>query len=734
MNYKYYKRLDFIRVFSCLAVLLYHIGILKGGYLAVCTFFVLSGYLSVISSFKKEKFSFKDYYLNRLKKIYLPLLTVVLISISIISFIPSIDWLNLKPETTSIFLGYNNYWQINANLDYFVRHISSPFMHLWYISIVLQFELIFPIIYYIFKNIGDKINKILPSFILGIFGILSYMFFYKTINHGNIMAAYYGTWTRAFSILFGLSLGFVHHYYHPLSFKNKNISKINFILYLLILSIFICFIDDESQWFNLSMLVTTFISIRLIDYGLITHKKNTFVDSIISSLSKISYEIYLVQYPVIFLFQNININFFAKTFLIITLTVILSYIIHASLNIKKKDKFIVLKIIMLILITFIALFGLFKYITTKDYTNDIKKLEEQLNRNSLIIEEKQKQLKETQKNEQEEWEKVLNDLDNAEENLKEMVRNLQIVGIGDSIMELAVNDLYEKFPNGYFDAAVNRTDHQANEILVDLKNKNLLGDVIVFNLGTNGECSMKCKDQIMETIGDRKLYWLNATHPDFPSFNSNLVKLAEKYKNIHIVDWISVSKDHPEYIISDKVHPTKIGCKVYAETIYNTIYEDYLNEFNKQKEKKLKEHEEKEKRKITFIGNELLLGIYDNLQEEYQTSEFIIDKDLSYKSLNNYIESKIKENSLSYNLVFLLDKSLEIEEKEYKKLINLCNQYNIYIIDLYGNIKINKEKVTVISFDEELKNHKNYVSFDGIHLTDEGNLALKEMIKSNLNK
>ena len=56
MNYKYYKRLDFIRVFSCLAVLLYHIGILKGGYLAVCTFFVLSGYLSVISSFKKEKF------------------------------------------------------------------------------------------------------------------------------------------------------------------------------------------------------------------------------------------------------------------------------------------------------------------------------------------------------------------------------------------------------------------------------------------------------------------------------------------------------------------------------------------------------------------------------------------------------------------------------------------------------------------------------------------------------
>ena len=53
---KYYKRLDIIRIFSCIAILFYHLGILKGGYLAVCTFFVLSGYLAVTTSFKKDKF------------------------------------------------------------------------------------------------------------------------------------------------------------------------------------------------------------------------------------------------------------------------------------------------------------------------------------------------------------------------------------------------------------------------------------------------------------------------------------------------------------------------------------------------------------------------------------------------------------------------------------------------------------------------------------------------------
>ena len=107
MEKKYYGKLDLIRVIACIAILLYHIGILKGGYLAVCTFFVLSGYLSVISCFKKEKISLKEYYLNKLKKIYIPLLVTVFITILVVSLIPSIDWVNLKPETTSVLLGYN---------------------------------------------------------------------------------------------------------------------------------------------------------------------------------------------------------------------------------------------------------------------------------------------------------------------------------------------------------------------------------------------------------------------------------------------------------------------------------------------------------------------------------------------------------------------------------------------------------------------------------------------------
>ena len=139
---KYYKDLNIIRILAMLAVLLHHLNILKGGYLAVCTFFLLSSYLSCISLFKKEKVSILSYYKNLFLKIYLPLILIVFITIFIVSYLPNIIWLNIKPEIRSILLNYNNFWQLKANLDYFAGNINSPFTHLWYTSILIQFDLV----------------------------------------------------------------------------------------------------------------------------------------------------------------------------------------------------------------------------------------------------------------------------------------------------------------------------------------------------------------------------------------------------------------------------------------------------------------------------------------------------------------------------------------------------------------------------------------------------------------
>ena len=81
----YYKDIDIIRIIACMAILLYHLNIIKGGYLAVCSFFVLSGYLACARAFKKkDDFSIKQYYIKQIKRVYIPLLVVVMVTVGVI--------------------------------------------------------------------------------------------------------------------------------------------------------------------------------------------------------------------------------------------------------------------------------------------------------------------------------------------------------------------------------------------------------------------------------------------------------------------------------------------------------------------------------------------------------------------------------------------------------------------------------------------------------------------------
>ena len=77
--------IDLIRAILCIIILLYHMGLLKGGYLAVCSFFVLSGYLSA-QSLKKVNFLALTYYKSRILRIYVPLIIVFFVSLGICLF------------------------------------------------------------------------------------------------------------------------------------------------------------------------------------------------------------------------------------------------------------------------------------------------------------------------------------------------------------------------------------------------------------------------------------------------------------------------------------------------------------------------------------------------------------------------------------------------------------------------------------------------------------------------
>lgn len=736
---KIFNDINLIRLLSCLAVLLYHFNLLPGGYLAVCIFFVLSGYLACISAFRKEKFSLISYYSNRFLKIYFPLLIVVFITICIISFLPSINWLNLKPETTSVILGYNNFWQLSANLDYFARHVNSPFMHFWYIGILLQFELVFPFIFLFLRKIGDKLTKVVPCIILFLLSVIFAIYFYKNSLNSNVMVTYYNTFSRVFSLLFGMFLGFFHSYYGlimPKVFEKKIINRIIFYGYLLILIGLFIFIDASSKYFAISMILVSLISCRLIDYGTIFVKKNLSIgERIIKAFSDMSYEIYLFQYPVIFLFQYVDIKNYFRFPIMVSVILLLSYLLYFCKFDKKiaRKRIKVLKYIVLAIFLSFSFYGVYQYCLAEDHTEEMKQLEEQLADNAKIIQIKQEEYASRLKQEEANWNATLMSLENGENELKNVVSNLAVVGVGDSVMLGAVGNLYEKFPNGYFDAKVSRTAWVANGILSDLKNRNILSDNIVLNLGANGDCDEACKTKIMETCGESNVFWVNTTNDSDVHVNDKLLALASKYDNLHIIDWNLVSSGHFEYFLADGIHLTEVGRDVYTNTIYDAIYQVYLDEYNTKKEVIMKQYEENQKTKISFYGNDLLLNSFDYVQSEFPNAKFIINEDFNYEMLVDEIEKAVKDNTLTYNVVFAFDSSVSFSLEEYQRLIELCKDCKVYILfsdENSANVLtgFGNDFVTTINFYQEIKLNNDYLMVDEIHLTERGNQALGVMI------
>jgi hypothetical protein len=273
-----------------------------------------------------------------------------------------------------------------------------------------------------------------------------------------------------------------------------------------------------------------------------------------------------------------------RNIVVIALTIIISYLINKLVNNNSK----VLKALM----AGIIIVGCVFVIIEKDYSADMKELENVLNQNSKTAEQRNKSnerqsispVVETTEEVQEEnkiqeiqaiapeEETTTNDAEIAEK-----VKQLPVVGVGDSVLLAADKGLHKTFPNGYFDGKVSRSMIDGEELLKNLKNQGKLGKIVILALANNSDYFEWRIDRIMNVLGDRQIYWVTAVKADDPKFNEKFRGYASKHSNIHIVDWEAKSKSHPEYFYGDGIHVKGDGIDAFANLIYESIYNDYKN-------------------------------------------------------------------------------------------------------------------------------------------------------------
>jgi len=118
-------------------IFLYHIDILKYGYLAVDSFIVLSGFLSIASIERHGHFKFLYY---RFIRIYKPL-AILFILLILLKFI---FWHNYFHEFSistlqTMFLFFETWVGRLSNLNYFDVTNFHPGIYLWSLSIEIKF-------------------------------------------------------------------------------------------------------------------------------------------------------------------------------------------------------------------------------------------------------------------------------------------------------------------------------------------------------------------------------------------------------------------------------------------------------------------------------------------------------------------------------------------------------------------------------------------------------------------
>jgi len=152
VHIKYRADVDGLRAVAVMAVILYHAfpKLVPGGFVGVDTFFVISGYLItgiIVAGLDGPKgFSFADFYVRRVRRIF-PALILVLaatLAVAITIFLPSELTSLAKNAVASAFFGAN--FMLLSEADYFdlAAHLK-PLLHLWSLGIEEQFYLAWPL-------------------------------------------------------------------------------------------------------------------------------------------------------------------------------------------------------------------------------------------------------------------------------------------------------------------------------------------------------------------------------------------------------------------------------------------------------------------------------------------------------------------------------------------------------------------------------------------------------------
>lgn len=582
---RYIHSVDGLRAVAVIAVLLYHLGIgwIPGGFLGVDLFFVISGYVItglILDSIERSGgLDLRAFYLSRIRRLVPALVAMVVMTTLFIGVYAPETVRRFLSDLPYVFTGTMNWALVNRQQDYFEAIGRPPLLqHTWSLAVEAQFYLVWPLVLlFVLKYFGKKNISFVALAIALASGIALFIYSVQIdIKESAVSHVYFGTDTHSIGLFLGSALA--------VSWKPQNLTReiskraqdfidlIGVFGFLGLLSAFLFIQESDPTLYRIAFPLTAIFGCATLIS--VIHPASRFAPILSTRpalwIGERSYGIYLWHW-IVFQLTRPSIDLVGDDWALYSLRVLIVFALadisyryietpvrrgyfelwfrgmkYRTPSVRLRQK---LSALLTVVVTVAA--------STLVSINAINRADE------IAAQERAAQEVENQGGSQGgSQDGVVTD---------SLTPGLWVTG--DSVILGIRNVLatYEKIE--LINARVGR---QIGELIeVTKTDQQFVGDSpVVLNMGNNNRLIESDVIELMEIVKNQpRIIVVNTAVPrSWRDENNEIIaRVVSSYPNTTIIDWQSLSANHPEYFASDGVHLNPPGVNAYVAAILEVL-------------------------------------------------------------------------------------------------------------------------------------------------------------------